>query len=270
MFLILHRWDFDVSYVSHIWLSLKVGLPRICMCECISIYIYLHTQDPFQMGFKLLIQVIGMKKKKKEKGNKAQAILSPTRVNECACVCSSASIHVTMHPWEDRRESVICPSLRVWRPLSVRTASLWGWLWCFMKQIFQPTRAQGVESWCMKFKFCLMLRETAVTSNSVGETGVMNFRQAVSGVWRGASKVIFKDNSDELFSPFILILEPNCTTCSDRGLLFYLSAFNLHHHCLYSLRIEQGKEWPCHFPPSWWAPFGATQLESSAWGHTPG
>ena len=121
------------------------------------------------------------------------------------------------------------PFSQVWRPLSVRTASPWGWLWCFTKQIFQPTRAQGVESWCMKFKFCLMLRETAVTSNSVGETGVMNFRQAVSGVWHGASKVIFKDNSDELFSPFILILEPNCTTCSDTGLLFYLSAFNLHH-----------------------------------------
>ena len=64
------------------------------------------------MGFKLLIQVTGMKEKEKEKGNKAQAILSPTRVNECACVCTRASIHVTMHPWEDRRESAICPSLR--------------------------------------------------------------------------------------------------------------------------------------------------------------
>ena len=30
---------------SHIWLSLKVVLPRICMCECINIYIYLNTQD---------------------------------------------------------------------------------------------------------------------------------------------------------------------------------------------------------------------------------
>ena len=124
-------------------------------------------------------------------------------------VHTSARTHVTTHPREHRRKSAICPSLRVWGPLSVSTASLWGWLWCFTKQIFHPTRAQGVESWCMKFKFCLMLRETAVTSNSVGETGVINLRQAVSSIWRGPSKVIFKDNSDELFSPFILISEPN-------------------------------------------------------------
>lgn len=163
------------------------------------------------------------RKKKKIKHRRFYPLLGLMSVD------TSAWAPVTTHPWEDRRELAICPSLRVWRPLSVSTASLWGWLWCFTKQTFHPTRAQGVESWYMKFKFCLMLRETAVTSNSAGETGVMNLRKAGSGVWCGASKVIFKDNSDELFSPFILISEPNCTTCRDTGLLFYPSTFNLHH-----------------------------------------
>ena len=177
MFLGLHRWDFDVSYVSHVWLSLKVVLPRICMCECINIYMYLHIQDPFQMGFKLLIQVTG----KKEKGNKAQAILSPTRVNECACVCTSASIHVTMHPWEDRRESAICPSLRsgglsLWEQhhpegdsdasrnkfFSQQGHKVWSldawssnFVWCSEKQLSLPT-VLGRLGWWTLDRLCLV------------------------------------------------------------------------------------------------------------------
>ena len=88
-----------------------------------------------------------------------------------------------------------------------------------------------------------MLRETAVTSNSAGEMGVMNLREAGSGVWRGASKVVIKDNSDELFSPFILISEPNSAQYAATQGYYLPEHFQFTSLlCLYSLRIEKGKE----------------------------
>ena len=47
---------------------------------------------------------------------------------------------------------------------------------------FSPNKGTSCGVLIHEVQICLMLRETAVTSNSAGETGVMNLREAGSGV----------------------------------------------------------------------------------------